>query len=73
MTEQPSRFYAENGDVFMSSQWDGFYLTNAEQARMLAAWRRDMSDPISKSIRAELADELERAMAEAARQKEHLK
>lgn len=65
-----SRFYARNGDVFMTSAWGGFYLSEGEQARMLDAWRRDEADPFSAANRAALADELERAMTDAARQKE---
>lgn len=66
------RFYARNGDVFMTSAWGGYYLSEGEQARMLALWRRDQADPISASVQADLASELERAMADAASQKEPL-
>lgn len=68
----PSRFYARNGDVFMTSAWGGYYLSEGEQARMLDLWRRDQPDPISASVQADLASELERAMADAASQKESL-
>lgn len=67
-----SRFYARNGDVFMTSAWGGYYLSEGEQARMLNLWRRDQADPISASVQADLASELERAMADAASQKESL-
>lgn len=60
-----SRFYARNGDVFMTSAWGGYFLSRADEQRMLTLWRAETGDAITDTIRAEMADELEAAMADA--------
>lgn len=66
--EGVSRFYARNGDVFMTSAWGGYYLTREDEQRMLTLWRTPTGDAFTDAIRNELADELEAAMADAERQ-----
>lgn len=63
-----SRFYARNGDVFMVSEGGGYFLSRADEQRMMNLWRQTTGDTITDGIRQNLADELEAAIASAERQ-----
>jgi len=49
--------------VFLTSAWGGYYLSRADEQRMLALWRTPTGDPLTDAIRTEMADELEAVIA----------